>query len=143
MASHYDEQKKCRVGTMDEAQFQRECEADSAAYFKGLLAAWTKAGGALKWGAGGVGLRGPVGGKEAGVCFLAPQFAGKKDRIELACTALAKQIGEKRVKELDGAIRKAAGEQALGSTMVSVVRPGALAAAKQRELTKAFVDLLG
>ena len=142
MPSYYDEKKKCRVGTMDEEQFRRECEPANASYFKDLIAAWTKAGGSLKWGAGGVGLRGPIGGKETGVCFLAPQFAGKKDRIELACATLVKQIGDRRVKALDTAIRDAAGEQALGATMISVVRPGALPPPKQRALTTAFVDLL-
>ena len=93
MPSYYDDKKKCRVGEMDESQFYRESESVNAAYFKKLIVAWTKAGGLLKWGAGGVGLRGPIDSKETGVCFLAPQFAGKQDRIELACTALVKQIG--------------------------------------------------
>ena len=142
MASHYDEAMKCRVGTMSQEQFDSECEPDSRACFRSLMAAWTKAGGELKWGAGGVGLRGKIGGKEAGVCFVAPQFAGKKDGIELACTTLMKQIGEARAKALEVAIRAAAGELALGKTMISVVRPGSLPAAKQRALTKAFTDLL-
>ena len=142
MASHYDESKKCRVGTMDQAQFDAECEADNRAYFRSLIGGWTKAGGELKWGAGGVGLRGEIGGKEAGVCFLAPQFAGKKDRIELACATLVKQIGKTRAAALETMIRAAAGESALGKTMISVVQPGSLPAAKQRALTSALTDLL-
>lgn len=96
MPSHYDDKKKCRVGTMDEDQFYHECDTDNADYFKSLIAAWTQAGGSLKWGAGGAGLRRTIDGKETGACFLAPQFAGKKDRIELGCTTLATQIGERR-----------------------------------------------
>ncbi len=142
MPSYYDEKKKCRVGTMDEDQFYKECESASATYFRGLLSAWTKAGGSLKWGAGGVGLRGPVRGKETGICFLAPQFAGKKDRIELACVALAKQIGKDSMNKLETALRNAAGEQALGKTMISIVQPGALPAGKQKALSKTFLDLL-
>ena len=101
-----------------------------------------KAGGELKWGAGGVGLRGELNGKLTGVCFLAPQFAGKKDRIELACTTLAKQIGKVPAKTLEDAIRAAAGDLAMGKTMISVVQPGSLSAPRQRALTKAFTDLL-
>ena len=142
MPSYYDESKKCRVGTMDESQFYSECESANSACFKTLIAAWIKAGGSLKWGAGGVGLRGPIDGKEVGVCFLAPQFAGKKDRIELACAKLVKQLGDERVKSLDEAIRKAAGELALGKTMLSVVQPSNLITAKQRSLTQAFVGML-
>jgi hypothetical protein len=142
MASYYDEKKKCRVGTMDEDQFYAECSKSNAAYFRGLMSAWAKAGGTLKWGAGGVGLRGAIDGKEAGVCFLAPQFAGKKDRIELACTTLVKQIGPGRSKKLEESLRSAAGDQALGNTMISIIEPGTLPAAKQKALSKAFVDLL-
>lgn len=141
MASHYDKAKKCRVGTMDQDQFDTECEPKNLAYFRALIAAWTKAGGELKWGAGGVGLRGELDGKMTGICFLAPQFAGKKDRIELACTSLAKQIGKAGAKSLEDAIRAAAGELALGNTMISVVEPGSLPAPQQKALTKAFTDL--
>jgi hypothetical protein len=102
-----------------------------------------EAGGALKWGAGGVGLRGTIDGKEVAVCFLAPQCAGKEDRIELACTTLSKQIGPKRSKKLEDAIRSAAGDLALGKTMLSVVRPGTLPVGMQKFLAQAFLDLLG
>jgi hypothetical protein len=142
MPSYYDEKKKCRVGTMDEEQFYAECSAQNAAWFRSLMQRWTKAGGALKWGAGGVGLRGTIEGTEAAVCFLAPQFGGKQDRIELACKTLIKQIGEKGSKKLEDAIRSAAGEQALGKTMLSVVQPGTLPAGKRQALAQAFLDLL-
>ena len=49
----------------------------------------------MKWGAGGVGLRGEVKRKEVGFCFVALAFEGKADRIELACAQLKKQLGEK------------------------------------------------
>lgn len=84
MASPYDSAKKCRVGTMDERQFYSEAANANGAYFKSLIDAWQKKGGSLKWGAGGVGLRSPIGSKEVGICFLAPAYAGKKDRIELS-----------------------------------------------------------
>ena len=142
MPSHYDPQKKCRVGTMDLSQFDNECDKGNKAYFHDLMAAWAKAGGALKWGAGGVSLRGEVGGKEVGVCFLAPQFAGKQGRIELACTTLTKQIGPARAKKMEDGLRSAAGDQLLGKTMLSIVEPGTLPVAKQKALTKAFLDLL-
>jgi hypothetical protein len=142
MPSYYDPKKKCRVGTMDEKQFHAECAKESGGYFRALIDAWTKAGGSLKWGAGGVGLRGPIDGKEVGVCFLAPQFAGKQDRIELACTALTKQIGPARFQKLESALRAAAGENVLGKTMISIVQPGSLPKAKQQALTKSLVDLL-
>lgn len=93
MGSHYDPAKKCRVGTMDEKQFYAESDASNGAYFRDLLEAWIKAGGSLKWGAGGVGLRGAVGDREVGICFLAPAFGTKKDRIELTCALLRKQLG--------------------------------------------------
>lgn len=143
MPSHYDPKKKCRVGTMDETQFDAESDKKNGKYFHDLMAAWLNAGGVFKWGAGGVSLRGEVGGKETGICFLAPQFAGKKDRIELACTTLTKQIGPARGSKLDSALRAAAGDQVLGKTMISVVEPGTLSAAQQKALTKAFLDLLG
>lgn len=142
MPSHYDDAKKCRVGTMDEDQFYTECDKVNGSYFRGLLTAWTKGRGALKWGAGGVGLRAIIDGKETGVCFLAPAFGGKKDRIELACTALAKQIGEAKCEKLKKALRAAAGESALGATMISIVQPGLLPPKQQAVLTKAFIGLL-
>jgi hypothetical protein len=140
--SYYDAKKKCRVGTMDEEQFYAECDKSNGAYFRSLMAAWREAGGSLKWGAGGVGLRGPIEGKEVGICFLAPAFAGKRDRIELACAGLAKQIGDSRCKKLQDALRKAAGESVAGNTMISIIQPGELTAAQQKALTKAFVGLL-
>jgi hypothetical protein len=143
MPSRYDEKAKCRVGEMDEGQFFDECDAESAAFFKALLAAWAKAGGTLKWGAGGVGLRIALGqedkaAKECGVCFVAPKFAGKQDRIELGCTTLLKQIGREKVNALQAGLRAAAGEQLKGTTMVSVVRPGHLPVKGQ----KAVIDAL-
>ncbi|MEK6674154.1 MAG: hypothetical protein AABZ47_00700 [Planctomycetota bacterium] len=142
MPSHYDAEKKCRVGTMDEDQFYAECEKANGAYFRSLISAWIKTGGTLKWGAGGAGLRGNIYKKETGVCFLAPQFAGKKDRIELACTALVKQIGKPAADKLESALRAAAGDRVLGKTMMSIVQPGELPPAQQNKLTKAFTDLL-
>lgn len=142
MASHYDKEKKCRVGTMDEAQFYSECDSANGAYFKRLLTAWTKAGGTLKWGAGGVGLRGNIGGKEVGLCFVAPVFAGKKDRIELGCAALTKQIGEPKCEGLKKALKKAAGDSLAGSSMISIIQPGALPKDAQDAVTKAFLSLL-
>lgn len=142
MASYYDEKKKCRAGTMDEEQFHAESAAENGAYFRALLDAWSKAGGTRKWGAGGVSLRGAIDGKDLSVCFLAPQFAGKQDRIELACTTLAKLLGPERAGELETALRAAAGDLVLGKTMISIVQPGSLAASKQKALTKAFLDLL-
>jgi hypothetical protein len=139
MASHYDAAKKCRVGTMDPKQFDAESSKESGAYFRALLAAWEKAGGSLQWGAGGVGLRADVGGKQVGVCFLAPAFAGKKDRIELSLTVLGKQIGPERCAELKAALQAAAGERLTGATMVCVMEPGALAPAGQKALTKALL----
>ncbi len=142
MPSHYDPKKKCRVGTMDEAQFETESDKKNAAYFHGLMTVWSKAGGVFKWGAGGVSLRGNVRGKEVSICFLAPKFAAKPDRIELACTTLTKQIGRDRAGELETALRAAAGEQVLGKTMISIVEPGTLSPAKQKALTQAFLDLI-
>ena len=57
MTSRYDSKKKCRVGTMDQKQFYAESDGKSGAYFRDLLKAWETAGGTLRWGAGGVGLR--------------------------------------------------------------------------------------
>jgi len=142
MPSHYDPKQKCRVGVMDEPQFYAECNPASSAYFRALIAAWLKASGTLKWGAGGVSLRGMVNGKDVSVCFLAPQFASKQDRIELACTTLAKQIGAARNDKLGKSLRSAAGEKVLGKTMISVVQPGTLPDTRRKALTQAFLDLL-
>lgn len=142
MASYYDPEKKCRVGTMDESQFYSECQTKNGEYFRNLIQDWSKAGGGFKWGAGGVSLRGVVGGKDVSICFLAPQFASKQDRIELTCATLKKQIGTERSDELENGLRSAAGEQVLGKTMISVVQPGTLPNVKQKALTKAFLDLL-
>ena len=126
---------------MGASQFYSDCHAGSTEYFRSLIEAWLKAGGAFKWGAGGVSLRGAVADKEVSVCFLAPQFAGKQDRIELACTTLTKQIGPARSDGLENSPRYAAGEQVFGRTMMSIVQPGTLPNAKQKALTKAFLDL--
>jgi hypothetical protein len=146
MPSFYDEKAKCRVGVMDEEQFYAECDEDSGEFFKSLIGAWTKAGGSLKWGAGGVGLRAAIGGrgretKEVGVCFLAPKFAGKQDRIEVACTALAKQLGEAAVKALHDGLRQAADEHVKGATMVSVVCPGQLPAKSQKAIMASLLSV--
>ncbi len=142
MPSRYDASKNCRVGTMDEAQFYAEAGAESGAYFKALLAAWGKAGGTLKWGAGGVGLRGELKGKEVGFCFVAPAFRSKTDRIELGCSQLKKQIGEGKCSALVDSLRDAAGDQCKGQSMISIMSPGSLPAARQKVLTKAFTGLL-
>ncbi len=142
MPSHYDQSKNCRVGTMDVAQVYAEAGAESGTYFKALLAAWGKAGGTLKWGAGGVGLRGDVKGKEVGFCFVAPTFRSKTDRIELGCSQLKKQLGEARCSTLVDSLRASAGDQCKGQSMISIMSPGVLPAAKQKALTKAFTDLL-
>ena len=142
MPSTYNPLHKCRVGTMDEAQFRAECDPRSALFFAALIEAWTAAGGTLRWGAGGVGLRGTVDGKELAVCFLAPQFAGKRDRIELACASLAKQMNAGRLEALRNALRQSAAEHLLGTSMLSVVDPGALPPADQRALIDAFLDLI-
>lgn len=142
MPSHFDPDKKCRVGLMDESQFYSESAKANGEYFRHLMAAWSKAGGGFRWGAGGVGLRGPIGGKPVGVCFLAPAFGGKQDRIELACTTLAKQIGESRCQELQAGLRRAAGEKVAGNTMISIIQPGTLSPAEQMSLTQEFVELL-
>ncbi|MBI3408294.1 MAG: hypothetical protein HY040_08050 [Planctomycetes bacterium] len=144
MASFYDEKAKCRVGEMDADQFYAECDEDTGPFFKSLMTAWTKAGGSLKWGAGGVGLRVSLGGKakdakEVGVCFLAPKYAGKQDRIELACTTLAKQIGQSAMKLLNDKLREAAGEQVKGATMISVVCPGQLPPKSQKAVIEALL----
>lgn len=139
MPSYYDATKKCRVGTMDPDKFLRRMRQGQRRVFS---QPWTAAGGSLKWGAGGVRLRCRIDGKEVGIGFVAPQFAGKKDRIELACASLAKQLGPGRLEKLESALRAAAGELVLGKSMLSIVQPGTLAAGKQKALTKAFLDLL-
>jgi hypothetical protein len=141
MPSSYDENAKCRVGEMDEEQFYSECDKDNGQFFKSLISTWTKAGGSLKWGAGGVGLRIAIpgaGGKEVGVCFLAPKYAGKQDRIELSCATLTKQLGDAAVKKLHEGLRKAAEDNFKGTTMVSLVCPGQLSSKSQ----KAVIDSL-
>lgn len=141
MGSHYDPKKKCRVGTMDEVQFHTECGTENSPLFRSLIEAWTKAGGGLKWGAGGVGLRASIRGKEVGICFLAPAFGNKQDRIELACTGLAKQIGSKRCQELQDRLREVAGDRVLGQSMLSIIQPGGLPPAQQKALVRVFKDL--
>ena len=140
MASHYDEKKKCRVGAMDEAQFYGEADKRNGAFFKGVLKNWSKAGGTVKWGAGGAGLRGTAVGKEVGICFLATAYAGKKDRIELSCTPLAKKLGARRCATLQDDLRAAAGDHVLGKSMISIVQPGNLPPAKQKKLSKVLRD---
>ncbi len=142
MPSHYDASKNCRVGTMDESQFYKEADQENGAYFRTLLGAWKKAGGTLKWGAGGVGLRGEVQGKDVGFCFVAPAFRGKADRIELGCAQLKKQLGEAQCNRLVESLRRVAGDQVKGQSMISITNPGTLPAARQKALTKVFADLL-
>ncbi len=141
MASRYDAKKKCRVGTMDEEQFYAESDRHNRAYFRDLLQAWAKAGGTIRWGAGGVGLRAVVDGREIGICFLAPAFGAKKDRIELTCASLRKQLGAARSDELVTALRKAAGDRVAGTSMISIIQPGDLSAAGKKALTRAFTAL--
>ena len=142
MPSHYDASKNCRVGTMDERQFYKEADKENGAYFRALLDAWQKCGGTFKWGAGGVGLRGDVKGKDVGFCFVAPAFRGKADRIELGCAQLKKQLGEVRCNRLVESLRRIAGDHVKGQSMISITSPGALSAPKQKALTKTFTDLL-
>ena len=141
MGSHYDPKKNCRVGTMDEKQFYSESSPENGDWFRPLIKSWKRAGGELKWGAGGVGLRASVGGKQVGICFLAPAFRGKKDRIELACTGLARELGAKRCQTLQDSLREVAGDHVLGKSMLSVVQPGTLAKAQQKALLRLFRDL--
>jgi hypothetical protein len=142
MGSTYDPKKNCRVGIMDESQFYSECSTENGDWFRSLIQAWEKAGGNLKWGAGGVGLRAPIHGKETGICFLAPAFRAKQDRLELACTALAKQIGDKRCDDLQDSLRQVAGDQVLGKSMLSIVQPGTLPLDKQKRLSMVLRDLM-
>ena len=95
----------------------------------------------LRWGAGGVGLRAVVHGREIGICFLAPAYGAKKDRIELTCASLPKQLGAARCDELVAALRKAAGDRVAGTSMISIIQPGDLSAAGKKALTRAFAAL--
>ena len=133
MTSRYDSKKKCRVGTMDQKQCYAESDGKSGAHFRDLLKAWETAGGTLRWGAGGVGLRAVVDGREIGICFLAPAYGAKKDRIELTCASLPKQLGAARCDELVAALRKAAGDRVAGTSMISIIQPGDLSAVGKRE----------
>lgn len=142
MASHYDPEKKCRVGLMDEKQFFSEANEVNGIYFKALLEAWRNKGGSQQWGAGGLGLRSRIEGKEVGICFLAPAYAGKKDRIELSFTNLAKQVGPARCETLKLALQAAAGDQFKGTSMVSILDPGELPPARCTALTTALCSLL-
>lgn len=142
MASYYDPGKKCRVGVMDEHQFYSEASGKNGKFFQSLIEVWQKKGGRLKWGAGGVGLRCEVSGKEIGICFLAPAFARKKDRIELSLTPLSRQIGEPVCTKLKAALQEAAGDCFRGSSMISVVEPGTLPANRQKLVTSALCKVL-
>ena len=142
MASHYDVSKNCRVGTMDERQFYKEADKKNGACFRTMLATWKKSGGTLKWGAGGVGLRGEIKGKDVGICFLAPTFKAKADRIELSCAQLKKQLGASRCQELVDSLRMVAGDRVKGQSMISIMDPGGLPTPKQKALLKAFAELL-
>jgi len=141
MPSHYDAKKNCRVGTMDEEQFFSECDPKSGAFFRDLLQAWSSAGRQLRWGAGGVGLRAIIDGREIGICFLTPAFRGKKDRIELTCASLRKQFGDTRCENLVAALRKAAGDRVAGTSMISIIQPGDLPATAQKALSRALTAL--
>lgn len=141
MPSHYDPKKNCRVGTMDEDQFFAECSDDNGAWFGALMKQWTKAGGTLKWGAGGVGLRRVLeGAGEMGVCFLAPAFRGKKDRVELSCSPLVKKLGSERCDRFTGDLRATAGDHVLGKSMISIVTPGTLPATRQKKLARILCE---
>jgi hypothetical protein len=142
MASRYDQAKKCRVGTMDEPQFYAEASQANGTYFRSLMAEWKKRGGTFQWGAGGLGLRAGVEGKQIGVCFLAPVFAGKKDRIEMSLTILGKQIGAARCAALKAALEKAAGTHLKGTSMVSIVEPGDLPDSGRKGVSDALLALL-
>ncbi len=142
MPSRYDASKNCRVGTMDEQQFYKEADKKNGVYFRSLLGAWKKAGGTLKWGAGGAGFRGDAKGTNVGFCFVAPAFRGKADRIELGCAQLKKQLGESQCNRLVESLRQVAGDRVKGQSMISITNPGTLPASKQKALTKAFTDLL-
>jgi len=142
VVSHYDPEKKCRVGLMDEKQFFSEANEVNGIYFKALLEAWRNKGGSPQWGAGGLGLRSRIDGKEVGICFLAPAYAGKKDRIELSFTNLAKQMGPARCETLKLALQAAAGDQFKGTSMMSILDPGELPPANRTALTTDLCSLL-
>jgi hypothetical protein len=89
-----------------------------------------------------VGLRASIAGKEVGTCFLAPTYTGKKDRIELSLTTLAKQIGKSRCETLKTTLQTAAGDHLKGTSMVSILEPGELSAAGQKALTSTIIKLL-
>ncbi len=78
---------------------------------------------------------------EVALRFLAPVFGGKKDRIELTCAELRKQLGDARCDNLITALRKAAGDQVAGTSMISVIQPGDLPTADRNALTLAFIAL--
>ena len=80
-------------------------------------------------------------GREIGVCFLAPAYRGKKDRIELTCASLRNQLGAAGCDELVAALRKAAGDHVTGTSMISIIQPGGLSAAGKKALTRAFTAL--
>ncbi|MFQ5525225.1 MAG: hypothetical protein ACE5GX_03090 [Thermoanaerobaculia bacterium] len=142
MPSYYDPAKNRHVGAMDEHQFYREADPVNAAYFEELLGRWTADGGQTKWGAGGVGLRASVEGNDTGICFLAPAFGKKKDRIELSLTPLAKRIGVQACAALKASLREAAGTRFKGSSMVSIVEPGELTKSEQSALSAALCRFL-
>ena len=79
-----------------------------------------------------MGLRVVVDEREIGICFLAPAFGAKKDRIELTCASLRKQLGAARCDELVAALRKAAGDRVAGTSMISIIQPGDLSAAGKK-----------
>ena len=70
-----------------------------------------------------------------------PPSGGKRDRIELACTALAKQLGAERCQALQDSLREVAGDSVAGKSMLSIVQPGALPRARQKALLRVFRDL--
>ncbi len=141
MASHYDLKKMCRVGIMDEKQFYAERNEPSRSCFCDLLCAWTKAGGALKWGTGGVGLPSMLAHRGVAIGFVARVFGSKKDRIELACATLRKQLGQEKCDGLVEAVREAAGDRVGGTAMISILRPGDLPSRARISLTRALTAL--
>ncbi len=142
MASRYDATAQCRVGRMDETQFYAEADEQTGDFFRSLVRSWRSSGGTLQWGAGGVGLRGVVDGKVVGLCFLAPAYAGKKDRIELSCSSLTRSLGATAVEQLLAALKKAAGTQYRGTSMISIVDPGRLAPASREHLAATICGIL-
>ena len=73
---------------------------------------------------------------------MTAHFGGKKDRIELACTMLTKQIGDARCDKLKKALRGAAGDSVAGATMLSIIQPGLLSTKGHDALTEVFTGLL-